>query len=270
MPRPMLMWTDYPDITVLSSRWFLFDPICTAREITPVIRRNNGCIEKIGEGVGFAEGMAWRLKVSFAGSILGWEQPYAGFIIEHAFGIKKPLGKDGELATMVNPDDSKIRKAQMVHERARYIRGRFLNFVAVIERDIALIITDYFCPTDQEKRELFFTEVISRVPLGEKREILFKIIRRDYPRYWDKNRDLLKEIIKIQELRNKLAHSIVDISEQALDRPIEMGIGFVEWEGSKPITEEDFQEWECRANMVLSTLSDIKRLLPFKETPVGA
>ena len=45
----MLMSTDYPDKTVLSSRWFLSDPICTTWEVTRVTQRNNECIENMVE-----------------------------------------------------------------------------------------------------------------------------------------------------------------------------------------------------------------------------
>ena len=52
-----------------------------------------------------------------------------------------------------------VTKAQMdaatrIHEKARYLRGRFLNHVAVIERDITLILTAYFRTSDTEKLSL--------------------------------------------------------------------------------------------------------------------
>ncbi len=163
----------------------------------------------------------------------------------------------------------KVAAAQKLHERARYLRGRFLNSVAVIERDIAVILTEYFCTVDESKRELFFEKVAETLSLQKKKEILIEIVKNDYPRYWEENKKFLTDLQQIQEFRNKLAHSVLDVSDDALARPLEDAVGFVQWKKGVPITDEEFQEWEVRANMLSSTLSDIKRLLPFKEKPLA-
>jgi hypothetical protein len=64
---------------------------------------------------------------------------------------------------------------------------------------------------------------------------------------------------------NKLAHSVVDVSEQALARPLDEGIGFIEWKEGEPISDADFQDWESKCAMVASCLADIRALLPFQE-----
>lgn len=162
--------------------------------------------------------------------------------------------------------ERKVAAAQRLHEKARYLRGRFLNSVAVIERDIAVILTEYFCPEDEEKRTLFFTRVAGNISLQRKKEILIEIVKNDYPRYWEENKKFLQDLNNIQEFRNKLAHSILDVSDEALARRIDEGVGFVQWKKGEPITDAEFQDWEVRANVLSSTLFDIKRLLPFKET----
>lgn len=163
---------------------------------------------------------------------------------------------------------NKVASAQRLHEKARYLRGRFLNSVAVIERDIAVILTQYFCTEDEDKRALFFTRVAENLSLQRKKEILIEIVKSDYPRYWEKHKQFLNDLKNLQEFRNKLAHSIIDVSDEALARSIEEGVAFVQWKKGEPITDTEFQDWEVRANMLSSTLSDIKRLLPFKETPI--
>ena len=163
----------------------------------------------------------------------------------------------------------KVAAAEKLHEKARYLRGRFLNSVAVIERDMAVILTEYFCTADENKRVLFFGKVAEKLSLQRKKEILIDIVKNDYPRYWEENKQFLTDLQNIQELRNKLAHSVIDVSDDALARPIEEGVGFVQWGKDKPITDREFEDWEVRANMVSSTLSDIKRLLPFKEKPIA-
>jgi len=168
-----------------------------------------------------------------------------------------------------DPEAERFKAARRIHERARYIRGRFLNSVAAIERDVAMILTEYFCTVDPAKRELFFRHVVTSpsFPLRAKKEVLIRIVRNDYPRYWDEHSDVLKALDDIMAFRNRLAHSIVDVSESALPRPFEAGVGFVDWNQGEPITDQQFQEWEVKANMIYSCLAEIKRLLPFKERP---
>ena len=48
--------------------------------------------------------------------------------------------------------------AAKYHELAREMRGSYLNSVAVLETEMAEIITGYFCKEDYRK-DLFFSEV---------------------------------------------------------------------------------------------------------------
>jgi hypothetical protein len=155
--------------------------------------------------------------------------------------------------------------ARKLHALAREFRGRFLNSIAVIEHDIAKLLTEYFCTSDPFKQELFFNRVACRLSLEQKRVLLVEIVKNDYPRYWEEHDSFINDLKEIQEFRNKLAHSILDVSDEALARPLEEGVSFVQWNKGAPITERVFNEWCVRANMVLSTLAEIKTLLPYKE-----
>jgi hypothetical protein len=120
-------------------------------------------------------------------------------------------------------------RAKQIHEKARFFRGHFRNSVAVIERELGIILTEYFCAPDADKQKLFFDRVVSShfYSLRNKKEILVKILKADYPQYWKANSNIFSDLDDIMEFRNKLAHSIVDATETALNRPIEQGIGFV-------------------------------------------
>ena len=170
---------------------------------------------------------------------------------------------------MDEKNKQKVAAAQKVHEKARYLRGSFLNSVAVIERDIAVILTEYFCTEDEVKRNLFFDKVAGKFSLNKKREILIDIVKKDYPRYWEEHKQFLIDLQSIQEFRNKLAHSVVDVSDEALLRPIEEGVGFVQWMKGKPVTDQEFERWEVKTNMISTVLIEIRRLLPFKEKPIA-
>ncbi len=76
---------------------------------------------------------------------------------------------------------------------------------------------------------------------------------------------MLSAFQRIIELRNKLAHSVLDVSDLALARPIKEGIGFTDLDDGRPIAEEEFNDWDVKASMISSCLRDIKRLLPFKQ-----
>lgn len=100
--------------------------------------------------------------------------------------------------------DKKEAAARKIHEKARYIRGQFLNSVAAIEREIALILTDYFCTLDEMKREIFFKDIVTAqfFSLNSRKEVLIKIVKDDYPFYWDENSSVLRSLDEIISFRN--------------------------------------------------------------------
>jgi hypothetical protein len=160
--------------------------------------------------------------------------------------------------------EEKIRAAKLIHEKARYYRGSFLNSVACIEHDLAHFLTEYFCTSDPEKQRLFYEEIAAsgNLSLDRKRRLLEMIVKKDYPHYWEENKEVLFALQKIQKFRNKLAHSIVDVSDSALARPLEEGIGFIDWEDAKPLKKADFDDLDADTTMVYSCLKELRRFLP--------
>lgn len=170
---------------------------------------------------------------------------------------------------MNNGDENKkIESSKRIHEKARYIRGRFLNHMAVIDHNISKILTIYFCRDDEEKQELFFRRIMGILSLENKRATFMEILKSDYPIYYIENAEILNSLAKLLEFRNKLAHSIVDVSDEALERPLEEGVGFILWKKGLPITDEQVSDYEVTANMVSSCLIDVERLLPFKQKEI--
>jgi len=158
-------------------------------------------------------------------------------------------------------DPEQIKAAKAIHERARYLRGRFLNSVAVIEHDLAEIITWYFCHDDDTKRELFFNTIASHLSLEKKKQIYSNILEIVNPIFHQNNKDLLQSLKQIQEFRNKLAHSIVAITDVTLNRPIDDGVGFVQWRKGDPITDDEFDDWEGKTGKVYCMVTNSKSLL---------
>jgi hypothetical protein len=55
-------------------------------------------------------------------------------------------------------DDETIILARILHQTAREMRGRILNSVAVIDVQLAEIISHYFCDSEN-RRALFMSEI---------------------------------------------------------------------------------------------------------------
>jgi len=150
------------------------------------------------------------------------------------------------------------------------MRGGFLNQVAVIEHKMATILTEYFCRECPDKQKLFFDHIITKASFGlrAKKTILFKIIRQDYPGYWEREQHIRKDFDDVADFRNRLAHCIVDFSEDAFSRPLDDGVAFVDRDDCTPITNRVYNDFEVKANMIHSCLNDIERLLSFKEKSI--
>jgi len=159
----------------------------------------------------------------------------------------------------MTPEERQLA-AQKIHEVAREMRGRFLNYVAMIEHEIGHILTNYFCTSNEDKKELFFDKIATSLSLQKKGAILFDIIEKDHPNYWNEYKEVFRKLEEIRTFRNQLAHSIIDVSPNALNRSLEDGIGFVGWKEGAPIKKQEFDEWGAKAIMVGSCLRDIKRL----------
>jgi hypothetical protein len=81
-------------------------------------------------------------------------------------------------------DREKWRALDRIHARAREMRGGFLNKVAAIERRLALLLTEYFCTSDDGKREIFLDYVVGKMSLEQKRAVLIQILNMQ-PGNWD-------------------------------------------------------------------------------------
>jgi Mg2+ and Co2+ transporter CorA len=151
--------------------------------------------------------------------------------------------------------EDRVLACKKIHEKANSFRGLFLNRVAVIEEKISTMLTNML-PLEDKRRPF------AKRPLEKKRQILFKKIQDDYSWYWNENKRHLEPLEEIIKFRNKLAHSVLDVTEQTLERPIADGVGFAGWERGKPVTDAYFNETIVKTTMIISCLSDIGKFLP--------
>ena len=160
-------------------------------------------------------------------------------------------------------DDEKVKAVQSIHAHVRDWRGRLLNSAAVNERQIAQIITWYFC--DERRRDFFFSEIATSYffSLRAKIDILSKILKTDYEFFLDEQPDFLKDVNEMKYFRNLLAHATLDLSDKALSRDPRKGVGFLQFHDGKRevkvVTEEDFNNWNATCGMVSSFLSTFEQ-----------
>ena len=143
--------------------------------------------------------------------------------------------------------------ARAIHAKARHFRGLLINHVAVIERELAEVIEAY------EHRNGPLNVPAPR-SLEQKRVLVTTLLKEQYPSFLQREGCYLQDLQKIQQFRNKPAHSCVDVSPTALSRAMDHGIGFAEWNDGAPVTDEDMDAWCARAMMVSSTLWCARRL----------
>jgi hypothetical protein len=122
----------------------------------------------------------------------------------------------GSSPTCLMTYEEKIQSSMRLHEYVRNWRGQLINSVSVIDLQLALIISKFFAK--EERFLLFFSEVATSqsMTFSKKREMMRIIFQQDPLLETDKDRNLLKELQEIGTFRNILAHSVLDVSEEAL------------------------------------------------------
>ncbi|GAH13880.1 unnamed protein product, partial [marine sediment metagenome] len=114
----------------------------------------------------------------------------------------------------------KLKKSQQIdhlYDVSKEIRGRFLDQAIPIEMLIDDIISWHFCPEDT-RQSLFFSLVSPKLTFSNKIKILETILQIYYPDLVKKHQNLIKEINKIRDFRNRIAHSLLDASDEFLEK----------------------------------------------------
>ena len=146
------------------------------------------------------------------------------------------------------------------------MRGTLLNTVAVLDAQIAEIISHYFCNVEH-RRALFMSDIATAqfFSLRMKEAVLKKIVKLECGFYLERNPGLFKEFEAIRNFRNDLAHAIIDVSEEALIRGPTESIGFVSFKDGKEhtrrVTPAEADSYNARAGMLLGNLKEIALIL---------
>ena len=162
---------------------------------------------------------------------------------------------------------SRIAFAQLLHEHARQVRGRYLNSAAVLELEIARLITAYFCE-DSARRDFFFSEVATGQSLmfAAKIKLLTKILKRDFRLYLEGHPQLLIQLDAARKYRNDLAHATLDVSDASLNKTEVDGIGLVFFRDGEQqvrfVTLTESEERQAEINVLISAARELQMLFP--------
>jgi len=91
-------------------------------------------------------------------------------------------------------------------------RGMYLYQVSIIESYLDGTIAYWFFSTDVQKREALVGYVISDINFNQKIKLFFKILKNHYAELLKQFPKLSDDFEKVRNLRNTLAHSMLDTS----------------------------------------------------------
>jgi len=96
------------------------------------------------------------------------------------------------------------------------IRGSYLHRAIVIDYLISDIVSNHFC-SDREKTKFLFSVISKEVNFSRKIRIFKQILEACYPDLSKKYKNLSKELNSVGEFRNKIAHAMLDSSQEFLE-----------------------------------------------------
>lgn len=168
----------------------------------------------------------------------------------------------GQQPEFIDENSELVKQADVEYKLATRIRAPFLEQAIVIDRLIADIISQHFCP-DEEKRTLFFSLITNGITLSFHASInvFEKLLKLCYPDLYEKH--LFKKLDTIRNFRNRIAHSMLDTSEEFLAKGYTDRIRLVVHMDGKQkhqtITNKDINERLGKCTEVILALVNIQK-----------
>jgi hypothetical protein len=110
---------------------------------------------------------------------------------------------------------------QIVEELDHYVavfRGIFLNRMTVIERIIEMVIANHFC---HKEKQVEFTDFLlgeKYISFDAKKSAFYQILAKHHKDYYKSKKAIFDMIDYVQPERNKIAHYMVCVTDEALER----------------------------------------------------
>ena len=116
---------------------------------------------------------------------------------------------------MIDPNSEEGKKLGALYQKDNPLRGAYLVQAIVIEGIIGDIIALPLCP-NEDSRSLFTSLILSEFTFGRKSKIIKRLMKSKYPTIVDKHNDVLGQVNKVMQFRNKLAHWMPGTSDEFL------------------------------------------------------
>ena len=159
------------------------------------------------------------------------------------------------------PTKESLAQSKILHKLAAELRGKFLNKSAWIETLLGDILASYFC--SDVNRRVLFSEVANDMRSSTKAALLEKILQHSFPQLREAHPRLKKRLDSLRTFRNRLAHSHIDTSEDALAAKKFDEVTFVFYEDEEMkrqcVTRADAKRRATEANQLQNDLLDIQR-----------
>lgn len=118
---------------------------------------------------------------------------------------------------IIDPGSEVGKKLEALYQKDNSLRGAYLVQAIVIEGIIGDIIALSLCP-NEDSRSLFTSLILNyrEFTFDGKLKILKRLMESKYPTIFDKHKDIFEKIDKVRQFRNKLAHCMLDTSDEFL------------------------------------------------------
>ncbi len=133
------------------------------------------------------------------------------------------------------------------------IRGSFINDICHLEKLIDETISRYFCDTNEKRLQLL--EIVlgnEKINFSNKVTTLKVLFdkHKPIPTIINENPNMFKDIVSLIELRNILAHYMLDTSNAGLARAKKGTIGFMKYKHTTTLISYTFDELKARVDEI--------------------
>jgi hypothetical protein len=168
------------------------------------------------------------------------------------------------IPNVIDPSSEEGKKLGALYQKDNVLRGAYLVQTIGIEGIIGDIIALSLCP-NEDSRSLFTSLILNyrEFTFEGKYQILKRLMELKYPTIVNKHKDIFRQINTVKEFRNKLAHWMLDTSDQFLAKNYTDRIQLEHYDskghrGTIEITDTDIREKLKNCSGLLIKLMEIR------------
>jgi len=121
------------------------------------------------------------------------------------------------LAAEDKEDFMSLLTINFLFSQSSKFRGKAIDIAIMLEAMLVEFLGKYFCKEDKKKNTLLKSVILDRQNFSSKITWIKKILKIEHTEIYKKYESDLKEISRLIDFRNNLAHSILDSGEEFLN-----------------------------------------------------